>query len=192
MLTGSVVPTLVRDVVRGSLSVAVSGQGLVRSVEEQNPEEFVHGVARGGTSLLRHTVGGVANSASCITDNLSKQMSNLAFDRVSEQAGEAGGKGHLSHRCLEDARPQVHQTVCYLYAQEYKMQREKREARKDKPADVLEGLGSGGKRFAKGLVDGVTGVRRPASCWWRHGRAGSSKAGLDVLWPVGWLLACRC
>lgn len=38
------------------------------------------------------------------------------------------------------------------------MQREQREARKDKPADVLEGLGSGSKRLAKGLFDGVLGV----------------------------------
>lgn len=42
--------------------------------------------------------------------------------------------------------------------QEYKVQREQREARKDKPADVLEGLGSGSKRLAKGLFDGVLGV----------------------------------
>ncbi len=97
-------------------------QGLVRSVEELNPEEFMQGLSRGADSLVRHTLGGVANSASCITDNLSKQLSHLSFDR------------------------------------EYKLQRERREARKAKPADVLEGLGSGGKRLVKGLFDGVTGV----------------------------------
>lgn len=97
-------------------------QGLVRSVEELNPDEFVQGVARGADSLVRHTVGGVANSASCITDNLSKQLSSLSFDR------------------------------------EYKLQRERRAARAERPADVLEGLGSGGKRLVKGLFDGVTGV----------------------------------
>jgi hypothetical protein len=79
-----------------------SWQGLVRSVEEQNPEEFVYGVARGGTSLLRHTLGGVANSASCITDNLSKQMSNLAFDRV--RLSTCDLCFHLYHICTHHTR----------------------------------------------------------------------------------------
>lgn len=41
--------------------------GLLRSVEDAAPEELVVGVARGAGSLLRHSVGGVANSVSLIT-----------------------------------------------------------------------------------------------------------------------------
>jgi hypothetical protein len=114
---------LLRGFGRGAQDfIAEPLQGLFRSVEELNPEKFVEGVGRGADSLLRHTVGGMANSASCITDNLSKQIANLAFDK------------------------------------EYKMQRERRDARKEKPSQLLDGLGSGGKSFVKGIADGIIGV----------------------------------
>ena len=45
------------------------------------PPYPIQGVARGTDSLVRHTVGGMANSAAGITDNISKQLSNLAFDK---------------------------------------------------------------------------------------------------------------
>lgn len=41
--------------------------GLLKSVEGAAPEELMAGMARGAGSLLKHSVGGVANSVSLIT-----------------------------------------------------------------------------------------------------------------------------
>ena len=41
--------------------------GLLKSVEDLAPEELMAGMARGAGSLLKHSVGGVANSVSLIT-----------------------------------------------------------------------------------------------------------------------------
>jgi len=56
-------------------------KGLKKSVEELNPTLFVDGVARGTGSLARHTVVGFADSASLLTDTLSKNMAVLTLDR---------------------------------------------------------------------------------------------------------------
>jgi vacuolar protein sorting-associated protein 13A/C len=45
------------------------------------PEELFVGMARGGGSLLKHTVGGVAHSFSQITGTFSKNLSTLSMDR---------------------------------------------------------------------------------------------------------------
>lgn len=42
-------------------------QGLVNSMDNNAPDQLMVGMARGAGSLLRHSVGGVANSASLIT-----------------------------------------------------------------------------------------------------------------------------
>lgn len=42
-------------------------QGLVNSMDNNAPDQLMEGMARGAGSLLRHSVGGVANSASLIT-----------------------------------------------------------------------------------------------------------------------------
>lgn len=41
--------------------------GLLKSVEDLAPEELIAGMTRGAGSLLKHSVGGVANSVSLIT-----------------------------------------------------------------------------------------------------------------------------
>lgn len=56
-------------------------KGLKRSVEELDPVYVVDGVARGTESLARHTVGGIADSASMLTETLSKNMAVLTLDR---------------------------------------------------------------------------------------------------------------
>ena len=56
-------------------------KGLKRSVEELDPAYVVDGVARGTESLARHTVGGIADSASMLTETFSKNMAVLTLDR---------------------------------------------------------------------------------------------------------------
>lgn len=56
-------------------------KGLKKSVEELNPLFLVDGVARGTESLARHTVGGIADSASLLTETFSKNMAVLTLDR---------------------------------------------------------------------------------------------------------------
>eukprot|EP00980_Cylindrotheca_fusiformis_P027998 scaffold22575_cov141-Cylindrotheca_fusiformis.AAC.29 len=56
-------------------------KGLKRSVKELDPSFLVDGVARGTESLARHTVGGVADSASLLTETFSKNMAVLTLDR---------------------------------------------------------------------------------------------------------------
>ena len=56
-------------------------RGLKKSVEELDPTLFVDGVARGTGSLARHAVGGFADTASLLTDTLSKNMAVLTLDR---------------------------------------------------------------------------------------------------------------
>ncbi|CAM9695330.1 unnamed protein product, partial [Phaeothamnion confervicola] len=74
---------LVRDMGQGVQDFIAEpvAAGLVRSVEEARPEEFVAGIARGTGSLLKYSVGGVANSASMITGTFSKNMSTLTMDK---------------------------------------------------------------------------------------------------------------
>ncbi|CAM9663611.1 unnamed protein product [Discosporangium mesarthrocarpum] len=55
--------------------------GLKRSVSEANPEELVAGFARGTGSLLKHSVGGVANSASLITGTVSQNLTTFTMDK---------------------------------------------------------------------------------------------------------------
>jgi Vacuolar-sorting-associated 13 protein C-terminal len=50
-------------------------------LQEMRPEELFVGMARGGGSLLKHTVGGVAHSFSQITGTFSKNLSTLSMDR---------------------------------------------------------------------------------------------------------------
>ena len=56
-------------------------RGLKRSVQELNPTHVVSGVARGTGSLARHTVGGIVDSASLLTETFSKNMAVLTLDR---------------------------------------------------------------------------------------------------------------
>jgi len=56
-------------------------KGLKRSVEELNPTFVMDGVARGTGSLARHTVSGIADSASLLTETFSKNMAVLTLDR---------------------------------------------------------------------------------------------------------------
>lgn len=56
-------------------------KGLKRSVEELDPSFVVDGVARGTGSLARHTVGGIADTASLLTETFSKNMVVLTLDR---------------------------------------------------------------------------------------------------------------
>jgi hypothetical protein len=56
-------------------------KGLKKSVKELDPTFLVDGVARGTESLARHTVGGVADSASLLTETFSKNMAVLTLDR---------------------------------------------------------------------------------------------------------------
>eukprot|EP00566_Odontella_aurita_P001299 CAMPEP_0113600808 /NCGR_PEP_ID=MMETSP0015_2-20120614/42898_1 /TAXON_ID=2838 /ORGANISM="Odontella" /LENGTH=881 /DNA_ID=CAMNT_0000509077 /DNA_START=68 /DNA_END=2713 /DNA_ORIENTATION=- /assembly_acc=CAM_ASM_000160 len=56
-------------------------KGFKRSVEELDPSFVMDGVARGTGSLARHTVGGIADSASLLTETFSKNMAVLTLDR---------------------------------------------------------------------------------------------------------------
>lgn len=56
-------------------------KGLKKSMQELDPFLFVDGVARGTESLARHTVGGIAETASLLTETFSKNMAVLTLDR---------------------------------------------------------------------------------------------------------------
>jgi len=56
-------------------------KGLKRSVQELDPVYAIDGVARGTESLARHTVGGIADSASLLTETLSQNLAVLTLDR---------------------------------------------------------------------------------------------------------------
>lgn len=56
-------------------------KGLKRSLQELDPMYVVDGVAKGTGSLARHAVGGFADSASMLTETLSKNMAVLTLDR---------------------------------------------------------------------------------------------------------------
>ena len=56
-------------------------KGLRKSVVELDPSYAVTGVARGTGSLARHTVGGIVDSASLLTETFSKNMAVLTLDR---------------------------------------------------------------------------------------------------------------
>jgi len=75
-------------------------KGLKRSVEELDPFFVVDGVARGTGSLARHTVGGIADSASLLTETFSKNMAVLTLDRRYAQRRDQGstlrGDGEFS------------------------------------------------------------------------------------------------
>jgi len=95
-------------------------------VAELNPIFVVDGVAKGTGSLARNAVGGIAGSASLLTDTLSKNMAVLTLDRK--------------------------------YAQ--KRDRAMREGRANETKNIVDGLGSGGQKIFKGVLDGVTGAVR--------------------------------
>jgi len=65
-------------------------RGLKKSVEELDPTLFVDGVAKGTGSLARHAVGGFADTASLLTDTLSKNMAVLTLDRKYVQRRDRG------------------------------------------------------------------------------------------------------
>jgi len=65
-------------------------KGLKRSVEELDPSFVVDGVARGTGSLARHAVGGIADSASLLTETFSKNMAVLTLDRRYAQQRDRG------------------------------------------------------------------------------------------------------
>ncbi len=50
-------------------------------MEELDPSYVMDGVARGTGSLARHTVGGIVDSASLLTETFSKNMAVLTLDR---------------------------------------------------------------------------------------------------------------
>jgi hypothetical protein len=56
-------------------------KGFKRSLKELDPGYVVDGVARGTESLARHTVGGLADSASLLTETFSKYMAVVTLDR---------------------------------------------------------------------------------------------------------------
>eukprot|EP00553_Chaetoceros_curvisetus_P009045 CAMPEP_0204635410 /NCGR_PEP_ID=MMETSP0717-20131115/31467_1 /ASSEMBLY_ACC=CAM_ASM_000666 /TAXON_ID=230516 /ORGANISM="Chaetoceros curvisetus" /LENGTH=455 /DNA_ID=CAMNT_0051654151 /DNA_START=104 /DNA_END=1471 /DNA_ORIENTATION=- len=56
-------------------------KGFKRSVKELDPTYVMDGVARGTGSLARHTVGGIVDSASLLTETFSKNMAVLTLDR---------------------------------------------------------------------------------------------------------------
>lgn len=56
-------------------------KGFKRSLKELDPGYMVDGVARGTESLARHTVGGLADSASLLMETFSKYMAVVTLDR---------------------------------------------------------------------------------------------------------------
>ena len=73
---------LVRSLRRGAKDfVAEPMQGLLTSIEKAKPSAIVQGLGRGTGSLLKNSVGGVANSASLITEMVSNHVSTLTMDR---------------------------------------------------------------------------------------------------------------
>jgi hypothetical protein len=56
-------------------------KGFQKSIQEMDATYLVDGVARGTLSLARHTVGGIADSASMLTETFSKNMTVLTLDR---------------------------------------------------------------------------------------------------------------
>jgi hypothetical protein len=72
---------LVRNIGTGAHDLVFeSYQGLVRS-----PEEFVLGVGRGANSFVKHSVVGVFNSASLITQHLGMNIAALSMDHAFSQ-----------------------------------------------------------------------------------------------------------
>jgi len=100
-------------------------KGLKKSMEELNPSLFMDGVARGTGSLARHTVGGFADSASMLTETLSKNMAVLTLDR------------------------------------QYAIRRDRRYVQRGAEGPkttFVDGIGSGGAKLLRGVLDGITGV----------------------------------
>jgi vacuolar protein sorting-associated protein 13A/C len=56
-------------------------KGFKKSVKELDPSYVMDGVAKGTGSLARHTVGGIVDSASLLTETFSKNMAVLTLDR---------------------------------------------------------------------------------------------------------------
>lgn len=56
-------------------------KGFKRSLKELDPGYAVDGVARGTESLARHTVGGLADSASLLMETFSKNLAVVTLDR---------------------------------------------------------------------------------------------------------------
>ena len=131
---------LIRDLGDGvSDFVSEPIKGFKKSLQELDPIYVVDGVAKGTGSLARHAVGGFADSASMLTETLSKNMAVLTLDR--------------------------------RYAQQRDRSQEGRSE-----GGFVEGIGSGGIKIVKGVVDGVTGVvRQPIRGAERSGVEGFTK-----------------
>jgi Vacuolar-sorting-associated 13 protein C-terminal/SHR-binding domain of vacuolar-sorting associated protein 13/Autophagy-related protein C terminal domain len=87
-------------------------KGLKRSVKELDPIHVVDGVARGTESLARHTVGGIADSASMLTETFSKNMAVLTLDRNYAQRRDiARGSQNEDFKFVEGIESGVAQLV---------------------------------------------------------------------------------
>lgn len=146
---------LARGVLRGIEDlVREPVQGLIEGVDDAAPEAFALGLRRGASSLVRHTVGGTADSLACITGNFSRAASHLAFD------GD-----YRRRQARKDIRRGVHIGP------------------RSKDAALFEGLADGFDSAVGGLVDGVTGlVQAPIRGAERGGAAGAIRGvGQGVL-----------
>lgn len=146
---------LARGVLRGIEDlVREPVQGLIEGVDDAAPEAFALGLRRGASSLVRHTVGGTADSLACITGNFSRAASHLAFD------GD-----YRRRQARKDIRRGVHTGP------------------RSKDAALFEGLADGFDSAVGGLVDGVTGlVQAPIRGAERGGAAGAIRGvGKGVL-----------
>lgn len=146
---------LARGVLRGVEDlVREPVQGLIEGIDDQAPEAFAIGLRRGASSLVRHTVGGTANSLSQITGNFSRAASHLAMD------GD-----YRRRQARKDNR------------------RGNADSTRSKDAALFEGLADGFDSAVGGVVDGVTGlVQAPIRGAERGGAAGAIRGvGQGVL-----------
>jgi hypothetical protein len=72
-------------------------KGFRRSLKELDPGYVVDGVARGTESLARHTVGGLADSASLLMETFAKYMAVVTLDR--RYAQKRDRRRSLRNRC---------------------------------------------------------------------------------------------
>ncbi|KAJ8603073.1 hypothetical protein CTAYLR_006671, partial [Chrysophaeum taylorii] len=132
-------------------------QGLIEGIDEDRPEAFALGLRRGASSLVRHTVGGTADSLAAITGNFSLVASHLAFD------------GDYRRR---QVRKDERRSQGAPYG-----------APRSKDTAIIEGLANGFDSAVGGVVDGVTGlVQAPIRGAERGGAAGAIRGvGQGVL-----------
>ena len=63
----------------------------------KSPKEFVIGVRKGSTSLVKNSVAGIFNTASKITGSLSKGVAHLAFDKEYVRQREKNNREKAKH-----------------------------------------------------------------------------------------------